>query len=92
MLVEDIVSAHVVRQVQACLPLFGTMIYPKVLQTLRALKRPVVLWLDKDQYTLLPPKINRLQAFLDVPVRFVSTDKDPKKYGTEEIRELLTKS
>jgi DNA primase len=88
-LVEDLVSAHKVRQVTACLPLFGTTLYPKTVQALRALKRPVVLWLDSDQYTLLPPKINRLQAFLDVPVRFVKTEKDPKAYSLEEIRATL---
>jgi hypothetical protein len=88
-LVEDIVSAHKVRQVQACLPLFGVTLYTKVLATLRALKRPVALWLDRDQLPLLGPKLNTLQTFLDVPVRFISTDKDPKKYDTEEIKRIL---
>jgi hypothetical protein len=89
-LVEDIVSAHKVRQVQACLPLFGVTLYTKVLATLRALKRPVALWLDRDQLPLLGPKLNTLQTFLDAPVRFISTDKDPKKYDTEEIRKILS--
>ena len=35
-LVEDLVSAHKVRQVTACLPLFGTTLYPKAVQALRA--------------------------------------------------------
>lgn len=88
-IVEDLISAHKVAQVAHCLPLFGTGIYPKAISALRALKRPVTLWLDRDQYTLLAPKINRLQTFLDAPVRFVSTDKDPKEYGTDEIRTIL---
>lgn len=88
-LVEDIVSAHKVRGVAAAMPLFGTNIYDKVLQVLRPLKRPITLWLDRDQYPLLAPKLNRLQTFLDVPVRFISTDKDPKKYSEEEIKEIL---
>lgn len=89
-LVEDLVSAHKVRAAGfSCLPLFGTVLYPKALQVLRALKQPVVLWLDEDQYSLLPPKLNRLQTFLDLPVRFVKTEKDPKQYSLDEIKEIL---
>jgi DNA primase len=87
--VEDVISAHKVAQVVPTLPIFGTNLYPKAIAALRALKRPVALWLDRDQYTLLAPKINRLQTFLDVPVRFVSTNKDPKKYSTKEVHEIL---
>ena len=88
-IVEDLISAHKVAQVVPCLPLFGTSLYPKAIAALRALKRPTTLWLDRDQYTLLAPKINRLQAVLNVPVRFVSTDKDPKAYSLDEIKEIL---
>jgi hypothetical protein len=88
-LVEDLVSAHKVRGVTSAIPLFGTMITPKVLQTLMPLKRPVALWLDLDQWGYLPPKLNRLQTFLDAPVRFVRTEKDPKKYSLDEIKEIL---
>ena len=89
-LVEDIISAHKVRQAGFhTLPLFGTVIYPRAIGALRPLKRPVRLWLDEDQYTLLPPKINRLQAFLDAPVGFIKTEKDPKAYTLDEIKEIL---
>lgn len=88
-LVEDLISAHKVGQVATCLPLFGTALYPKAIRALRALKRPVVLWLDEDQYEVLPPKINRLQTFLNVPVWFVKTEKDPKAYSLDEIKEIL---
>lgn len=89
-LVEDLVSAHKVRSAGFhCLPLFGTVIYPKAVQALKALKQPVVLWLDEDQYSLLPPKLNRLQTFLDASVRFVKTEKDPKQYSLDEIKEIL---
>lgn len=88
-LVEDIISAHKVAQVTACLPLFGTGIYPKAVQALRALKRPVSLWLDEDQWGLLPPKINRLQALLGIPVGFIRTEKDPKAYSLDELKEIL---
>jgi hypothetical protein len=88
-LVEDIISAHKVRQVADCVPLFGTNIYPKVLHLLMALKRPVALWLDEDQYTLLPQKINRLQTFLGASVRHIRTTKDPKEYDTREINRII---
>jgi hypothetical protein len=87
--VEDIVSAHKVAQVCPTLPLFGTSLYPKAISTLRALKRPVALWLDEDVWGYLPGKINRLQAFLDVPVRFIRTRKDPKGYSLDEVKEIL---
>jgi hypothetical protein len=87
--VEDLISAHKVAQVCHCLPIFGTSLYPKAIQALRALKRPVTLWLDEDQGEVLPRKINRLQTFLDVPVRFVKTRKDPKDYSPQEIKEIL---
>lgn len=88
-LVEDLISAHKVAQVYPSICLFGTNIHAKAIQALMALKRPTMLWLDEDQYTLLPPKINRLQTFLTHPVRFVSTEKDPKAYSLDEIKEIL---
>ena len=88
-LVEDVISSHKVAQVAPAMALFGTDVHKKALQALRALKRPVVLWLDEDQYRVLPRKINRLQAFLDVPVRFIRKRKDPKEYSVEEIKEIL---
>jgi hypothetical protein len=88
-LVEDLISAHKVSHVAPCLCLFGTNIHEVALKELIAFKRPVTLWLDKDQQALLPAKINRLAAFLRHPVRHVVTDKDPKAYSLDEIKELL---
>lgn len=88
-LVEDLISAHKVAQVATAIPLFGTRVSDQVLHLLIGLKRPVVLWLDADQYTLLAPKLNRLQTFLGAPVRYVKTEKDPKEYSLEEIKEIL---
>jgi hypothetical protein len=88
--VEDLVSAHKVRQAgYFCLPIFGSDLYPKAIMALRRARRPVGLWLDLDQWGSLPKKLNRLQTFLDVPVRFIKTDKDPKEYGLEEINSIL---
>lgn len=89
-LVEDLISAHKVAQVSSSLCLFGTNIHDKAIIELKALKRPVVLWLDADQYQLLSKKINRLQSLLNWPVRYVITDKDPKALSLDEIKSKLT--
>lgn len=88
-LVEDVISWHKVAQVATCVWLGGTSISKKVLGYLQGQKRPVVLWLDADQRGVLAPKINRLQTFLEAPVTFVSTEKDPKEYSVGEIKERL---
>ena len=72
-----------------CLCLFGAKIPDEVIKKLIALKRPVIVWLDEDQYGLLAPKLNRLQTFLRAPVRYVKTEKDPKEYNLDEIKEIL---
>lgn len=89
-LVEDLISAHKVAQVSTCIPLFGTKVLDSTMRTLVSLKRPVALWLDADQYPLLAPKINRLQTFLEAPVRYIHTDKDPKRYGITEIQDIVS--
>lgn len=89
-LVEDLISAHKVAQVTPAICLFGTNIHAKAVEALMALKRPTTLWLDADQYTLLPKKLNRLSTFLDQPVRFISTECDPKTYSIEDIKKFLT--
>lgn len=89
-LVEDLISAHKVGQVTQTLCLFGTHIHDLALTLLIKEKRPVTLWLDDDQYTLLPAKVARLQTFLKHPVRWIRTEKDPKSYTIEEIRSYLT--
>jgi hypothetical protein len=90
-LVEDLVSAHKVSHVASAIPLFGTAIFDLVIKELRTLDRPVTLWLDDDQYGLLPKKIGRLQALLEAPVRYIRTNKDPKSYNLTEIKEILDK-
>lgn len=88
-LVEDILSWHKVGQVAPCLCLFGVKIGDDVVKKLLALKQPIIVWLDRDQLSLLAPKINRLQALLGASVSFVSTDKDPKMFSLDEIKEIL---
>ena len=88
-LVEDVISAHKVGTITSAIPLFGTSIHDNVVKKLQELNRPVALWLDADQYTLLPKKLGRLQALLGVSVRHITTRKDPKGYSTYEIKEIL---
>lgn len=89
-LVEDFISAHkVALSGYTAIPLFGTAIHDNVIKRLQGLKRPVVLWLDGDQYENLPRKIGRLQAFLGVGVRHIQTRKDPKEYSVNEVKEIL---
>ena len=88
-LVEDLISAHKVAQVTSCICLFGTHIHDNVIKELNKLKRPIVLWLDADQYSLLAKKIAKLQTLVNWPVQYVFTPKDPKEYTSDEIRSLL---
>lgn len=88
-LVEDLISAHKVGQVTQALCLFGTHIHDVALKVLIEAKKPVVLWLDDDQYALLPKKVGRLQTFMKYPVRFMHTPKDPKYYSVKEIEGML---
>lgn len=88
-LVEDIISWHKVGQVAPSLCLFGTKISDEVIKALIAFKRPVKLWLDEDQYGLLAPKLGRLNTFLGAPVGYIKTEKDPKAYSLQEIKEIV---
>jgi len=91
-LVEDIVSAHKVGQVTECLPLFGTVVHPAHLYYLTdGSKRPVVLWLDKDQEGTTMKKAMRLEMLLNRPVTIVHTEADPKELSVNAIKEILDK-
>lgn len=88
-LVEDLISAHKVGQVYPTLCLFGTHVHDLALTLLIKENRPVILWLDDDQYSLLPKKVHKLSTFLKHPVKYIRTPKDPKEYSIQEIKELL---
>jgi hypothetical protein len=88
-LVEDILSAHKVAQVTQTIPLFGTRVYPKTIKYLREQKKPIIVWLDKDQEDTMPAVCTRLGLLTGQSVRYITTDKDPKFYTASEIQELL---
>ena len=88
-LVEDIISAHKVGQIAPSLCLFGTDVHKAAIRELIRLDRPVVVWLDHDQYALLPKKLGRLQAFLNHQVTYISTVLDPKLHSLTDIKGIL---
>jgi hypothetical protein len=87
-LVEDLISAHKVGQVTTAIPLFGTNIHPCHKYYLIQERRPIVLWLDKDQDHSVRAKAASLQALTGVPVDVIITDDDPKTYSINQIKEL----
>lgn len=89
-LVEDLISAHKVSHVCACIPLFGTAIMTPVLQYLSQTTTPIVLWLDYDQLPVMKKKVNRLALFLPNPIKVIHTEKDPKEYTLTEIKGILS--
>lgn len=88
-LVEDIISAHKVSQLVPTVPLFGTTISTSVIQYLAITNKPILLWLDYDQLSMIKTKVNRLSLFLNNPIYVVHTTKDPKEYSLTEIQEIL---
>lgn len=88
-LVEDIVSAHKVGQINECIPLFGTRLHPCHIHYLGVAKKPVMLWLDKDQELNVKKQALQLQSLIDQPVTIISTEKDPKALSFEQINKEL---
>lgn len=88
-LVEDLISAHKVGQVTACIPLFGTKVFDSVYPALRHIKLPIVIWLDKDQEQTFPKKAAHLRLLTGLNTRYISTNEDPKCLGFDKINSLL---
>ncbi len=95
-LVEDLISAHklvVATQDTAtpvtAIPLFGVEVHPCHLYYIRQEQKPVVLWLDKDQQGSVMKKANQLAVLTGVPVRTITTERDPKCLSSTEIQNQL---
>jgi hypothetical protein len=89
-LVEDLISAHKVSAAGGtAIPLFGTKIHNPVLYFLMHDKRPVKLWLDKDQEGNVKRTAIHLQGLIGSPVDVVITDEDPKCLSFNTIKEYL---
>lgn len=91
-LVEDIISAHKVGQLNPTIPLFGTNIFPSVVSVLRLYKKPVVMWLDSDQKDHAIKRAAHLQMLIGAPVSYVFTTKDPKELSTKTIAETINQT
>lgn len=73
-----------------CIPLFGTEVHNPVIYHLLNSNKPVFLWLDKDQISLVYKKAARLSSVIGREVKVVVTDKDPKSYSLEEIKNAVS--
>jgi len=87
-LVEDIVSAIKVSQVEQCSPLFGSVITTKRLVRLSPFYNTLIIWLDYDKRKE-SIKFAEKARLLGFNVYNVVTEKDPKEYSYEEIRQYL---
>ncbi len=88
-LVEDLISAHKVGQVTACIPLFGTNVFDAVIPVLRHYRLPVVMWLDKDQQDHARKRAARLASLTGCEVTYRFTNMDPKSLSFQEIKKVL---
>jgi hypothetical protein len=88
-LVEDLISAHKVGQVNECIPLFGTQIFPALLYYLRQ-KDNIILWLDEDQLDTMPKKCSNLELLTGVKCEYRSTAKDPKEVSLRDINRIIS--
>lgn len=87
-LVEDIISAHKIGEVNECVPLFGTQLHPCHIYYLQHAAKPVILWLDKDQVEHMNKLGLRLSTLINQPVTIKVTDKDPKELSFDFIKEV----
>lgn len=87
-LVEDIVSAIKISRFESALPLFGSYISAKRLQSITQRYSSLIIWLDPDKRkeALQFQKIG-LQYCANVYVVF--SDKDPKELDNNKLEEIL---
>lgn len=86
--VEDVVSAIKVSRVCTALPLFGSHLPGDWMVRLAKLKpSKIVIWLDNDKIFESREYSAKLRSL--VPTCYsLSTQKDPKEYGDEDIKRL----
>ena len=81
---EDLISAVVVSRVTAARPLFGTSLPPNYVQGSKSYR----LWLDKDKRIEAMKQCNHYKQY-GIDIRPIFTEKDPKEYTNEQIKEFL---
>lgn len=87
--VEDLISAHKLGQITRAMPIFGTMLHTPHKYFLQQQRQPVVLWLDADQRHKMPKMAAGLSSLLNVPVKVITTEHDPKAYSLSQLQEYL---
>jgi hypothetical protein len=87
-LVEDIVSAIKVSRVTNCAPIFGSNLSEAMARRIVKLFGKARVWLDPDK-KLHSLKTSLLLTELGCPSTVIFTSKDPKEYGTADIRQLV---
>jgi hypothetical protein len=88
-LTEDTLSAIKVARQVAAMPLLGVHIQVKKLIRLKQLGfETVIVWLDQDKWREARD-ISDLCKWAGVSSRAILTEKDPKEYSDEEIKEYL---
>jgi hypothetical protein len=88
-LVEDILSAIKVGRVYSASPMLGTMPLKSHLSYLRPFKN-VFLWCDKDAAIKSVRNSRKLSEMTSKPVRPVITDKDPKSFSVNDIKNIIS--
>lgn len=89
-LVEDIISAIKVSKITTAIPLFGSTIDVKKLLQIRKQYDNITIWLDYDKAQSKKTKhIIATTKTLFKETNQIVTEKDPKAYSTEEIRDKL---
>lgn len=91
-LVEDLISAHKIGQIQSCIPLFGTKVFDACIPVLRHIGLPVTIWLDADQQGTIQKKASNLSLITGLPVSYRFTKDDPKSLSLENIKKELNVS
>ena len=89
-IVEDLLSAIKVGRQFAAVPLYGSNIPLKTITRLATQFKTMGVWLDMDKSReSLKSQLRASQVFGLGQVRSIFTEKDPKEYSDEEIREKV---
>jgi hypothetical protein len=89
-LVEDLISAHKVSQVINTVPLFGTQISSPILYYLKQENKPIILWLDNDQFPEVYKKADNLRILTGLSVSVIRSELDPKEYNANQISHFIS--
>jgi hypothetical protein len=87
--VEDCISALKVSRLVDSSPLFGANLSTHKALSLSRLYSKLIIWLDSDKYATAVKLSNQFKVLFD-DVKVIYTEKDPKEYSTNEIKEYLS--